>query len=223
VLNFNELNLEFRSSRRHAGTWLWPKEDIWAWKWLNKIGHWDLPIQINNFCRSKKLVIQAGGNAGLYPKQYSKIFETVITFEPDYRNFICLTENVKELNVVKYQAALGDEESYIELETNPRWDETNTGALKVKGIGNIKQVTIDSFNLEPSLIHLDIEGFEGFALLGAEKTIKQYKPLIVLETNGSGDEYGWPQEKIDNLLFSWGYKIEIKWEHDTVYKHYENN
>lgn len=215
-----DLNLEYRESRRHLGKWLWPVEDIWAWKWLNKIGHFDLPIQISKLVSSKDLVIQAGGNCGLYPKQYSKIFNNVVTIEPDSRNFFCLCENVKENNVVKYQKALGDKHSYVKLNTNPRWNETNTGALKIAGGGEIEQITIDSLNLAPSLIHLDIEGFEGFALLGAKDTITKHRPLIVLETNGSGDEYGWPQEKIDELLYAWGYKIIQKWDHDTVY---ENN
>jgi len=113
-----DLNLEYRESRRHLGKWLWPVEDIWAWKWLNKIGHFDLPIQISKLVSSKDLVIQAGGNCGLYPKQYSKIFNNVVTIEPDSRNFFCLCENVKENNVVKYQKALGDKHGYIKLNTN---------------------------------------------------------------------------------------------------------
>jgi hypothetical protein len=74
-------------------------------------------------------------------------------------------------------------------------------------------------DLDPDLIHLDVEGFEAFALLGAKETIARSRPLIVLETNGSGDEYGWPQEKIDNLLNSWNYKIHVAWDYDTVYKY----
>jgi FkbM family methyltransferase len=216
---FVSLDLGYRESRRHSGSWLWPNEDIWAWKWLNKIGHWDLPVQISNLVENKNLVIQAGGNAGLYPKQYSKIFQTVITLEPDYRNFTCLCHNVPEQNVIKHQAAVGDTESSIELQPNSRWNETNTGALKIKGAGSIKQITIDSLGVCPDLIHLDVEGFEAFALLGAQSTINKYRPLIVLETNGSGDEYGWPQEKIDELLKSWNYEIYVKWDYDTVYKY----
>lgn len=222
MVDLAKLNLEYRTSKRHSGLWLWPKEDVWAWKWLNKIGHWDLPMQISKLCKTTNLVIQAGGNAGLYPKQYSKLFKNVVTLEPDYRNFVCLCENVKEINVTKYQKALGDRHTCINLETNPKWRETNTGALKIAGDGDIEQITLDSLGLEPCLIHLDIEGFEGFALLGAEKTIKKCKPLIVLETNGSGDDYNWPQNKINELLFSWGYKIHISWDHDTVYTYYEN-
>jgi FkbM family methyltransferase len=208
---------EYRFSKKHKAEFLWPKNDVWAWKWLNKKDHWDLPIRISNFCNSKKTVIQAGGNAGLYPLLYSKIFDTVITFEPDPNNFYCLDKNISAKNVIKYPYALGNTTSFVGLETNPLWDIKNSGALKIKSDGNIKQVTIDSLNIQPDLIHLDIEGFEGPALLGAEKTIDSYHPIIVLETNGSGDEYGWPQQKIDKLLKSWGYSIHVNWEHDTVY------
>lgn len=216
---FDDLGLEFRSSRRHGGEWLWPKEDIWAWKWLNKIGHWDLPQQISKLCPNKNLVIQAGGNAGLYPKQYSKLFKQVITCEPDERNFFCLSQNVLEDNVIKHRCALGDTISNVGLKANAAWDYTNMGALKIVDNGDIPQITIDSLDLNPDLIHLDIEGFEGPALIGAKETIKKFKPIIVLETNDSGDEYGWPQDKIDRLLFSWGYQIRVKWDHDTVYQY----
>jgi hypothetical protein len=33
-----------------------------------------------------------------------------------------------------------------------------------------------------SIIHLDLEGFEEYALLGARKTIERYRPLLILET-----------------------------------------
>ena len=89
--------------------------------------------------------------------------------------------------------------------------------MKVSGLGKIPQITIDSLNLNPDLIHLDIEGYEGFAIEGAKETLTKYSPIVVLETNGSGDQYGWPQEKIDNLLKSYGYTILETWGHDTVY------
>jgi FkbM family methyltransferase len=211
------MNVENRFSKRFNREFLWPVEDKGAWKWLNNLEHWDLPIQISDLCKDRNLVIQAGGNAGLYTKIYSSLFSSVITFEPDHTNFYCLSNNVTEQNVFKFQSLLGNSYTPMGLEYNPLWHEKNCGAVRVAGDGLIPQVTIDSFNLLPNLIHLDIEGFEAFALLGAESTIKRCHPIIALETNGSGDNYGWPQEKIDNLLFSWGYSIIKKWEHDTVY------
>jgi FkbM family methyltransferase len=213
------LNLEYRFSKKHNKEFLWPADDVWAWKWLNKKEHWNLPIRIAKLCKNTNLVIQAGGNAGLYPKLYSGLFSTVMTFEPDFRNFFCLSHNAIEPNIFKYQAALGNTTDPIGMAVNPLWNQENAGALRIQGQGKIPQLTIDSLGAVPNLIHLDIEGFEAFALLGAEKTIKKHNPLIVLETNDSGDAYGWRQEKIDALLYAWGYKILENWEHDTVYIH----
>lgn len=213
---FNELNLELRSSEKHVGEWLWPADEFIAWSYLHKQS-WDLPLRISRFCKNKKLVLQAGGNAGLYPKQYSKLFDVVITVEPDYRNFYCLTFNVPERNVFKFQSCLGNENKFLNLDYNEKYKETNRGAMKVNGEGIIPQITIDSLGLTPDLIHLDIEGYEGPALEGAEHTLKNSSPIIVLETNGSGDQYNWKQEKIDQLLFSYGYRIIENWGHDTIY------
>lgn len=211
-----ELNLEFRSSEHYGGEWLWPAEEFIAWKYLHK-GARDLPKKIANICKNKNLVLQAGGNAGLYPKEYSKLFDIVITIEPDHRNFFCLTYNVEETNVSKIQACLGNSNDFLNLDYNEKYKETNRGGMKVSGTGKIPQITIDSLKLKPDLIHLDIEGYEGFAIEGAKETLTTYSPVVVLETNGSGDAYGWPQEKIDNLLKSYGYKIIEEWGHDTVY------
>jgi hypothetical protein len=72
----------------------------------------------------------------------------------------------------------------------------------VSGIGETPQVTIDSFNLEPSLIFLDIEGYEGFAIQGAVNTIKKFKPIIILESHWVSEKQGWSKNDINNLLFA---------------------
>jgi len=55
--------------------------------------------------------------------------------------------------------------------------------------GDVVMCTIDSLNLEKcDLIHLDIEGYEGKALLGAANTIQKFKPVIIIERN-SGASY----------------------------------
>ena len=92
-------------------------------------------------------------------------------------------------------------------------------ALQTQQSGNIPQITIDSLNQNPDLIHLDIEGYEGFALEGAVETIKRSKPMIVLETNNLGESYGYSDSKIFNLLESLDYKIVYDWHHDKAFKH----
>jgi len=215
---FKHLNLEIRKDPKEGSEWLWPIEDTWCWHHLNKVRFRNLPKKIAECCKERNLVIQAGGNAGYYPKQYSKLFNTVITFEPDHRNFYCLSYNVPEENVFKFRACIGNDNTPLSLELHKDHD-LNLGGLRIAGKGIIPQVKIDHFGLNPSLIHLDIEGFEGFALLGAEETIKRSKPVIVLEINGFGDAYGWSKEKINELLVSWNYIEHMTFESDVMYIH----
>jgi FkbM family methyltransferase len=231
-----ELNLEYRSGKLLGPNWLWPIDDVTTWKFLNKEIHIfgdieyraaTLPNEIVELLpdNKKTLVIQAGGNSGLYPKLYSKHFKSVMTFEPDYRWFACLCENAPEKNIFKFQCCLGDKFTNLGLAPNLNITgaERNLGALQTVSSGVIPQITIDSLNQNPDLIHLDIEGYEGFALEGAVETIKRSKPMIVIETINMGDSYGWPQERLDKFLLSLGYKIIKSWYHDAAYVYHENN
>lgn len=212
-----KLNLEFRTSDRYAEkTWLWPADDVWGWKNLNKKPNVELPKIISSKVKKKNLIIQAGGNCGLYPKYYSSIFKKVITFEPDARNFFCLNYNVPESNVYKFQCCVGDKNEPLSISESPVYQ--GMASLSVSGPGDIPQITIDSLHLNPDLIHLDIEGFEGFALLGAVDTINRARPIIALETNGLGDVHGWTKEKLDELMFSLKYETLVDLGHDKIYK-----
>ena len=221
---FENLNLEFRYSKIHNGEYLWPKEDVGCWYHLNKKKYANTPNEIAKYCENKNLVIQAGGNCGIYPKQYAGLFNSVITFEPSWRNFICLTYNSEEANIYKFCSALGNENTPIDIEEMvDANNEINVGNIKtIVGKGKIPQMTIDSLGVVPDLIHLDIEGFEPFALMGAKQTINRCKPIIAIEINKSIENYGWNYEKIEKLLDSFGYKkflqinsLDSVWKYQT--------
>lgn len=165
-------NVELRD-----GFW-WPKSDKRCWQYM--IDHPDIPENVANYIKkgNRKVIIQAGGNAGFYPKKYASLFETVYTFEPDWLNFYCLNLNVPYDNVVKIQSCLGNEHHLVSLKIK----EINRGKNFVSGEGIYPTYKIDNLNLNCcSAIQLDVEGFEYYALLGGIETIKKYKPVIVLE------------------------------------------
>ena len=214
-------NLEIRSGGRQPGEWLWPKEDFACWKHLNKKTFFDFPQKVAALSENRKLIVQAGGNCGVFPKQYSRLFNTVITFEPDPLHFVCLAYNVPEENVFKFQACLGNSTKTCGIDFNQELGVDNWGAKRTVSEGIVPQIILDSLQLNPDVIHLDIEGYEGIALEGMVETIKRSHPLIVLETNDWGDSYGWPQSKIDEMLFDLGYQIVETWgenRNDTAYK-----
>lgn len=57
--------------------------------------------------------------------------------------------------------------------------------------------TLDSFNLAPFFIKLDVQGYEFSALLGARETLKRHTPVLLIET---------PCKKLMDYLHSFGYR-----------------
>lgn len=154
-------------------------------------------------------VVQAGGNCGMYPTLFSRMFSRVYTFEPDPLNFYALTLNCQFDNIVKMQAALGDVPGMIAVR---RHTMSNVGMHQVQPAEGamIPQIRLDDIAL-PScdLIQLDIESYEIYALRGAEKTIEKFKPVIACENGNS---------QIEEFLARFGYKVVDRSKMDTIYK-----
>jgi len=126
---------------------------------------------------------------GVYAAMLAKHFAEVYTFEPDPTNFACLSRNLanRAPNVRYYESALGAEEGSCDVY---EVEQGNCGAHKV-GVrvddDGIPVTTIDTLDLSPSLIWLDIEGHELEALKGAQRTLARCSPTIILEVKGLGE------------------------------------
>lgn len=187
------------------GLW-WPIKDE---KYNNSQFEIVGPTNISSYCNKHNVVVQAGGRCGTYPILYSKIFKKVYTFEPEDLNFYCMKKNVTQNNIIMKQACLGETFKNVKVELPAKATAKkgiNIGTYQVAGEGNIAMITIDSLNLEEcDLIHLDIEGYEGYALEGALTTINKFKPAICVEVNGLGKKFKYPKEKLLNLFDSLDY------------------
>jgi FkbM family methyltransferase len=194
--------------------YIWPKTDTKCWNYM--LTHADLPQKICALVDQKNVIVQAGGNAGYYVKEYAKHFKWVYTFEPEPLNFYCLTQNADTQNVFKYQACIGDKRGLVDLHIK----EGNRGKNYVRGVGKIPTMLIDDLGLEEcNLIHLDIEGYEYFALKGAVDTIKKCKPLVVLEFfDKCATRFNYTLEDLENFMNSLGYKLFTTFEEERVYK-----
>jgi FkbM family methyltransferase len=217
---------------QYDGFW-WPKKDKICRPYT--LNEKEMPNDIVKLLGDgpRRTVIQAGGNVGYYASIYSKLFDTVYTFEPDHINFLCLVLNTTDNNIIKMQACLGDNNNPLSIETDVSSpfnfnDEAgnsqkifglNAGGYYVNGSGIIPSLTIDSLNLtNVDLIHLDTEGYEGPILSGAINTITAFKPLIVVELgHGHGKRYKWPKGAIGNFLNNLGYSVTAKFGADCVF------
>lgn len=193
--------------------WVWPTDDVSCWKYM--ISHPDLPQLISSHVNDKQVCVQAGGNMGYYIKQYANLFDSVYTFEPEPINFFCLNQNIQEENVFKFQACVGYDRNLVDLKIKV----LNRGKNHVNGVGKIPTLRIDDLNLTVcNLIHLDIEGFEFFALKGAVDTITRCKPVVVLEFfNKCATRYNYTLEDVENLMSSLGYALLKTYEEERVY------
>jgi FkbM family methyltransferase len=155
---------------------------------------------IEAFGIEPKVMVQAGGNWGWWPRVFGLRFETVYTFEPDAVCFACLAANTaSQLNVVRFQAALGNERKLIDLER----DTDTTGNQHVAGPGIYPTLCLDDLQLpRVDLLYLDVEGEEDNAVHGARETILRCRPVVIFE----GDEKYDPQRMTEAYLMSLGYK-----------------
>lgn len=194
--------------------WYWPEKDLKCWPWLQD--EKDLPKQITDLVKEKRVMIQAGGNCGFYTKIYAELFNTVYTFEPDPTNFQCLVMNLENCNVYKQQACLGDVRKLVAITSSNK----NVGcyAVDTSKIGQIPTLMIDDLGLEVcDLIHLDIEGWEFPAIRGAIETIKRCRPLIALEWMNHGEKFGYPEADIEAWMDKQGYTTYKTIMHERIF------
>lgn len=160
------------------------------------------------FVAHKGLALDIGANVGLWTRDMAKQFERVIAYEPvaDFRE--CLQKNVNMENVAIRDYALGNENTTIDMVITP----DNTGHSHVDtdtiGQGKIQMYRLDDLEskIKIDYIKIDCEGYEHTILLGAENTIKEHKPVMVVEQKlhtDTGITKDTQYESVD-LLKSWG-------------------
>lgn len=193
--------------------YLWPAADPKAPR-LSRLTVEDIAVALA-YCRRRNIVVQAGGNCGVWPRRMADLFNTVYTFEPDARNFTALAVNTADCgNVIRFQAALGDGPGFVDLERHT----VNCGAHYVCGAGPIPVMRVDDLALPAcDLIYLDIEGYESKALNGAVQTIAKYRPVIAVEDKGLSEKFGTPQGHIEAWLArDFGYRVAERVRKDVI-------
>lgn len=155
-------------------------------------------------------VFDIGANIGYYTLiAAQKVGRSghVYAFEPDKENFKILKKNVvanNHANVTLMECAISDNDGYLELYVSPdnkgdhRTYKTSE-RLEPRNSYTVKAIAIDSLfsssDITPSVIKMDIQGFEFFALKGMNTLIARI-PRLALYT-----EF-WPHGLISSSLDS---------------------
>lgn len=146
--------------------------------------------------KQSKVILDVGGNIGLYACIGGKNMPntgTCYTFEPVPKNIKYLKKNV-DLNNLKnvkiISGAVGDSKGTLQIYLSPTDTGTNSASSELHKNAKKIQVpvtTIDEFCKENKLtkkvdiIKIDIEGFDGHAIRGAQNVIKTSKPTMFVE------------------------------------------
>ncbi len=143
-------------------------------------------------------IIDVGSNIGLYTVIGAKNMKkggTIIAFEPIADNINLLKKNIKLNKLVSKirieQSAVGDESKKLKLFVSTK-SVGNHSASKENAGGASTEVEVNQTSLDDyvknkkiskiDLIKIDVEGFDGYVLKGAKKTITKYQPAMVIES-----------------------------------------
>ena len=134
-----------------------------------------------------------------------------ISFEPHPKTFSYLQKNVslglRTDKITLLNLGLGSKEGRIKFTSD--LDTVNHVAVNdSENVIDVQISVLDELTLPPpSVIKIDVEGFEWEVLKGAKLTLENDKlQVIIIELNGSGSRYGFVDDEIDNLLKKYGFK-----------------
>ena len=133
----------------------------------------------------KPLIIDCGANIGCSGIYFKNLIDNcyVVNIEPDYYNFLLLSENCKSKNFDNINSAVSSTQMPYEV-INSNKDNRAYQVKKIK-VGEKKTITIDQIikkqnnNLKPFLIKIDIEGFEKDVFSQNTDWINEFKIIII--------------------------------------------
>lgn len=161
-----------------------------------------------NIFKKGDVVLDVGANIGYYALlESSRVGEEgkVYAIEPVQRNFDMLRKNI-ELNSISniraYRLAagreVGEQEIFIAAKGNVSSFINHQGETYV-GTETISVVRLDDFvvehNIQPSLVRMDVEGFEAEIIAGMPQLLKK-RPKLLIEVH----PHIMSQDKLQNMF-----------------------
>ncbi len=176
---------------------------------------WDLAEQTRKIYgkgdrgeRAGDIVLDCGANVGLYAKTaLASGAKLVVAIEPAPENVECLRRNlareITERKVVVWPKGVWDKEDTLTLNRDPN-NSARDSFLRLEGpsisgiqvpLSTIDKLVADLNLARVDFIKMDIEGSECKAILGAQRTLTQFKPRMALCVyHQPGDRTAVPQE-----------------------------
>ena len=163
-----------------------------------------------HYLNKKDLFVDVGANVGSYTLLAGMIKKSeTISFEPIPTTYKKLERNIylnsSGKKITLLNVGLSNESGVLNFTnflntTNKVVDEYHQSSIKV----NVD--SLDNYNLKPTVIKIDVEGYEEFVLKGAMNTLENKNlRVLIIELNESGIVYGNDDQTIYNFICSFGF------------------
>lgn len=161
-----------------------------------------------HFLRPEDLFVDVGANVGSYTVLASgHVGSNTIAIEPVPATFKRLQNNIAinflDKFLTAYNVGIGSKSGVLNFTSD--LDTVNHVVLD-RAATNIVEVKVETLDhllngLYPSLIKIDVEGFESEVLSGAANILNsEHLKAIIIELNGSGIGYGFSDDEIHQKL-----------------------
>lgn len=212
----------FVNKSTEGGQMLLNPNDQYISQTLINTGKWEeylYPV-FKQYIHEGDCVLDLGANVGCHSLLFSRLAGengSVHCFEPFPDLYFQLSHNLlinRCYNTTTYCQGLSNESSTTYVGKIDLTVRNNFGAGKIyegkpdmtdiHGL-KIDIITIDSLNLTPNFIKIDVEDMEDKVLLGSKETIQKYKPTILVEIHQDD------LPKVTKVLDSLDYNIVEKY------------
>ncbi len=184
------------------GVWMLEGEQLWDTDLL--------PIILEHI-KEGDTVIDAGAWIGGHTMPYAKKvggYGKIVAVEPNPHAFECLKRNTEQFpNVDCLNIALGDAGRCVPFSSKRGWYDSGYVGDDQK-LTSVQMLPLDSYDIAPNFIKIDVEGCELKVLKGAEKTIEKSRPKMVVEINKSALQR---QGSTSNEVLDWLEQHEYTW------------
>jgi FkbM family methyltransferase len=166
------------------------------------------------------LFIDIGANVGSYTILACAAMQARgISIEPVPSTYLSLIDNITINGLIESVKALNigvaDKESELIFTSDKNCaNHVVTESEKITNVVKVKVLPLDKilYNQSPSMLKIDVEGFESSVITGGDITLKNENlHSVIMELNGSGARYGYDEAVILNTMKGYGFST---WTYD---------
>lgn len=159
--------------------------------------------KLYEFIRPGSVFYDVGAHDGLFALSVKRREPAAIVhaFEPQ-PDILRTNIAINGVDVSIHPVAVGDKPGSIGMTTDQR------SSNHVVGPGSIPMIRLDDLDIEPpSIIKMDIEGFEPQAIKGAQRILSTHRPIVITEINDCLLRYHSDLSETQSAMRNHGYSL----------------